>query len=261
MKILKGTKGYDCPNDGAVVKVKLIGKLQDGTVFVRKGHGDRDKLFELKAEEEQVIEGLDKAHVLNLIDLVVSKSSKTETTGSGTKEGSYINKSLLMLSAIPEYLGDAPSHHCHSAGKDDKLDDFRDNSLLREPENEKESPPLLLLMPPVIGDKLDLLTNGMINSLLSAEQCQNQIKLVNSLLEVENEKPKLQHVQLLEENSGLREQNQKLSEEAPYANVLASAAAVEIKNLVGKVIKLSLQNAKIENKLQTARDLAQSERI
>ncbi|GMH22342.1 hypothetical protein Nepgr_024185 [Nepenthes gracilis] len=55
-KILKETEGYDCPKDGAVVKVKLVRELQDETVFVRKGHGDGDKLFEFKAEEEQSLD-------------------------------------------------------------------------------------------------------------------------------------------------------------------------------------------------------------
>lgn len=59
-KILKEGEGYERPNDGAIVKVKLIGKLQDGTVFVKKGH-DGDEPFEWKTDEEQVIEGLDRA--------------------------------------------------------------------------------------------------------------------------------------------------------------------------------------------------------
>ena len=59
-----------------------------------------------------------------------------------------------------------------------------------------------------------------------------------------------------EENSGLRVQNQKLSEEASYAKELASAAAVELKNLAGEVTKLSLQNAKLEKELVAARDQA-----
>ncbi|XP_009406340.2 70 kDa peptidyl-prolyl isomerase [Musa acuminata AAA Group] len=59
-KILKEGEGYERPNDGAVVKVKLIGKLDDGTVFVKKGH-DGDEPFEFKTDEEQVIEGLDQA--------------------------------------------------------------------------------------------------------------------------------------------------------------------------------------------------------
>lgn len=76
--------------------------------------------------------------------------------------------------------------------------------------------------------------------------------------EVENERLKLDHVKILEENSGLRVQNQKLSEEASYAKELASAAAVELKNLAGEVTKLSVQNAKLEKELSVARDLAHS---
>lgn len=40
--------------------MKLIGKLHDGTVFVKKGH-DEEPLFEFKIDEEQVIDGLDRA--------------------------------------------------------------------------------------------------------------------------------------------------------------------------------------------------------
>lgn len=64
-----------------------------------------------------------------------------------------------------------------------------------------------------------------------------------------------------EENSGLRVQNQKLSEEASYAKELASAAAVELKNLAGEVTKLSLQNAKFEKELMAARDLVNSRSV
>ncbi|XP_027157508.1 peptidyl-prolyl cis-trans isomerase FKBP62-like [Coffea eugenioides] len=61
-KILKEGEGYEKPNEGAVVKLKLVGKLQDGTVFVKKGYGDdEDDLLEFKTDEEQVNEGLDKA--------------------------------------------------------------------------------------------------------------------------------------------------------------------------------------------------------
>ncbi|KAK7319011.1 hypothetical protein RJT34_03720 [Clitoria ternatea] len=59
-KTLKEGEGYERPNDGAVVQVKLIGKLQDGTVFLKKGYDDEQPL-EFKIDEEQVIEGLDKA--------------------------------------------------------------------------------------------------------------------------------------------------------------------------------------------------------
>ncbi|MED6113764.1 70 kDa peptidyl-prolyl isomerase [Stylosanthes scabra] len=63
-KTLKEGEGYERPNEGAVVQVKLIGKLQDGTVFVKKGHDD-EQPFEFKIDEEQVIDGLDKA-VMNM---------------------------------------------------------------------------------------------------------------------------------------------------------------------------------------------------
>ncbi|KAF8402184.1 hypothetical protein HHK36_013136 [Tetracentron sinense] len=59
-KTLKEGEGYEHPNEGTVVKVKLIGRLQDGTVFLRKGH-DEDALFEFKSDDEQVIDGLDRA--------------------------------------------------------------------------------------------------------------------------------------------------------------------------------------------------------
>ncbi|XP_049381060.1 kinesin-like protein KIN-7D, mitochondrial [Solanum stenotomum] len=76
--------------------------------------------------------------------------------------------------------------------------------------------------------------------------------------DVENDKLKLEHIQLAEENSGLHVQNQKLSEEASYAKELASAAAVELKNLAAEVTKLSLQNAKLEKELLAAREMSSS---
>ncbi|KAK4345415.1 hypothetical protein RND71_035591 [Anisodus tanguticus] len=75
---------------------------------------------------------------------------------------------------------------------------------------------------------------------------------------IENGKLKLEHVQIIEENSGLHVQNQKLSEEALYAKELASAAAVELKNLAGEVTKLSLQNAKLEKEVVAAREMLNS---
>lgn len=94
--------------------------------------------------------------------------------------------------------------------------------------------------------------------LVSACTCGTHCYLCLFGQEIENEKLKLEHVQLAEENSGLRVQNQKLAEEASYAKELASAAAVELKNLAGEVTKLSLQNAKVEKELLTARELAHS---
>ncbi|KEH30458.1 kinesin-like protein KIN-7D, mitochondrial isoform X2 [Medicago truncatula] len=98
-------------------------------------------------------------------------------------------------------------------------------------------------------------------SLLLADECASgehidELKRKIQSQEIENEKLKLEQVQLSEENSGLHVQNQKLSEEASYAKELASAAAVELKNLAGEVTKLSLQNAKLEKELMAARNLA-----
>ncbi|KAI4356333.1 hypothetical protein L6164_000363 [Bauhinia variegata] len=59
-KILKEGEGYERPNEGAVVKLKVIGKLQDGTIFLKKGYGEEEDLFEFKTDEEQVIDGLDR---------------------------------------------------------------------------------------------------------------------------------------------------------------------------------------------------------
>ncbi|KAH7424863.1 hypothetical protein KP509_11G028200 [Ceratopteris richardii] len=59
---------------------------------------------------------------------------------------------------------------------------------------------------------------------------------------------------LVEEKEGLQIQGQKLAEEASYAKELASAAAVELKNLAEEVKKLSVQNAQLENDLLTVQE-------
>ncbi|OIT22692.1 PREDICTED: kinesin-like protein KIN-7D, mitochondrial isoform X1 [Nicotiana attenuata] len=74
----------------------------------------------------------------------------------------------------------------------------------------------------------------------------------------DNDKLKLELFQSVEENSGLRVQNEKLSEEASYAKELASAAAVELKILAGEVTKLSIQNTKLEKELLAARQILNS---
>ncbi|KAI8013268.1 Peptidyl-prolyl cis-trans isomerase FKBP62 [Camellia lanceoleosa] len=86
-KILKEGEGYDRPNDGATVKLKLIGKLQDGTIFLKKGHDNDEELFEFKTDEEQVVEGL---------DIAVMTMKKGE---------------IALLTVAPEYaFGSSESH-------------------------------------------------------------------------------------------------------------------------------------------------------
>ncbi|CAM6089988.1 unnamed protein product [Calypogeia fissa] len=59
-KILRTGEGYEKPNDGSVVKVRYTAKLQDGTVFEKKGYESEEELFEFVTDEEEVIPGLDK---------------------------------------------------------------------------------------------------------------------------------------------------------------------------------------------------------
>ncbi|KAK3412575.1 kinesin-like protein KIN-7D, mitochondrial [Eucalyptus grandis] len=106
------------------------------------------------------------------------------------------------------------------------------------------------------GDKT--IKTSVSSELNISEGNSNELKRKIQTQEIENEKLKLEHVQLSEENSGLRVQNQKLAEEASYAKELASAAAVELKNLAGEVTKISLQNSKLEKELLAARELAHS---
>ncbi|VFQ65848.1 unnamed protein product [Cuscuta campestris] len=94
---------------------------------------------------------------------------------------------------------------------------------------------------------------------LSSEQCvrdeyTDELKRKLQIQEIENERFKLEHVQIVEENTRLRVQNQKLSEEASYARELASAAAVELKSIAAEVTKLSLQKAKVDKELSAARE-------
>ncbi|KAA3466535.1 peptidyl-prolyl cis-trans isomerase FKBP62-like [Gossypium australe] len=59
-KIVKEGEGYERPNDGTMVQLKLIGKLSDGKIFIKKGYDEEPFEFKID-EEEQVIDGLDKA--------------------------------------------------------------------------------------------------------------------------------------------------------------------------------------------------------
>ncbi|CAL5435287.1 unnamed protein product [Camellia sinensis] len=58
-KILNVGEGFDRPNEGSLAKVIYIGKLQDGSVFERKGSNEEP--FEYICFEEQINEGLDRA--------------------------------------------------------------------------------------------------------------------------------------------------------------------------------------------------------
>ncbi|TYH22882.1 hypothetical protein ES288_A04G166000v1 [Gossypium darwinii] len=134
-----------------------------------------------------------------------------------------------------------------------------DNRILQEQlqnkcsENEELQAKVTLLeqqLASLSGNKLSSSAHG-----ISEEHADELRKKIQSQ-EIENDKLKLEQVQLSEENSGLCVQNQKLAEEASYAKELASAAAVELKNLAGEVTRLSVQNAKLEKELLAARGSA-----
>eukprot|EP00898_Chlorokybus_atmophyticus_P000263 jgi/Chlat1/1237/Chrsp115S00751 len=59
MKVLKEGEGYQTPNEGAKVQVKLTGRLSDGTVFEQRTEEGQE--LEFMTGEEQVVAGLDKA--------------------------------------------------------------------------------------------------------------------------------------------------------------------------------------------------------
>ncbi|KAI5017412.1 hypothetical protein ZWY2020_042300 [Hordeum vulgare] len=97
---------------------------------------------------------------------------------------------------------------------------------------------------------------------ISPEQCTQQeildLKAKLQSKEVESEKHRYQHLEMIDENRDLINQNHKLSEEAAYAKELASSAAVELKNLAEEVTKLSIQNARQAKELLIAQEMAHS---
>lgn len=98
------------------------------------------------------------------------------------------------------------------------------------------------------------LTRDESNEKGSTEELQRQILLQAA----EIEKLKQENVRVNDKNGGLQIQSQKLAEEALYAKELASAAAVELKNLAEEVTKLSFQNAKLAKELAAAQEAAYS---
>ncbi|KAL2508223.1 Peptidyl-prolyl cis-trans isomerase FKBP65 [Forsythia ovata] len=111
-KILKEGEGYERPNEGAVVKLKLIGKLEDGTVFMKKGHGDNeDDLFEFKTDEEQVVEGLDRAYAFG------SSESKQESAVVPPNSTVYYDVELVSFVKEKESWDMNTQEKIEAAGK------------------------------------------------------------------------------------------------------------------------------------------------
>ncbi|KAI5056460.1 hypothetical protein GOP47_0028278 [Adiantum capillus-veneris] len=86
------------------------------------------------------------------------------------------------------------------------------------------------------------------------EASELQLQLLKKKMEIE----KLQNErdQLREERDAIKAQSLRVAEEASFARDLASAAAVELKNLAQEVEKLSFQNKKLAAELVSAQGLA-----
>eukprot|EP00262_Sarcandra_glabra_P003861 TRINITY_DN1468_c1_g1_i2.p1 TRINITY_DN1468_c1_g1~~TRINITY_DN1468_c1_g1_i2.p1 ORF type:complete len:535 (-),score=113.95 TRINITY_DN1468_c1_g1_i2:167-1771(-) len=91
-KIMRVGEGYDRPNEGSLVKVKYTGKLEDGTIFDRKGSDEEP--FEFRCFEEQVLEGLDRA-------IMTMKKGETALVRFSSDVGLDSVESCRVLAAVP----------------------------------------------------------------------------------------------------------------------------------------------------------------
>ncbi|KAI3980332.1 hypothetical protein MKX01_003871 [Papaver californicum] len=89
-------------------------------------------------------------------------------------------------------------------------------------------------------------------------KCNTDKSLSSQVLkqEVEIKNLKQDNAKLTEERDGFETDNQNLAEEASYAKELASAAAIELRNLAEEVTKLSYENAKLTSELAAAKESA-----
>ncbi|XP_061341956.1 kinesin-like protein KIN-7C, mitochondrial [Gastrolobium bilobum] len=98
-----------------------------------------------------------------------------------------------------------------------------------------------------------------LNSIVSQAHSKqgNSDSIINSQIlmqaaEIENLRQ--ENVRLVEEKDGLEIQSQKLAEEASYAKELASAAAVELRNLAEEVTTLTYENAELTGDVAAAKE-------
>ncbi|KAI5081694.1 hypothetical protein GOP47_0001437 [Adiantum capillus-veneris] len=108
----------------------------------------------------------------------------------------------------------------------------------------------------LVGAEVEASTEGGLSRSLKApdEMGSLHAQILDQVMEIEKLRQEKDH--LLEEKDALQIQSCKLAEESSYAKELASAAAVELKNLAEEVTKLSYQNSKLAAELATAQELA-----
>ncbi|PPS04114.1 hypothetical protein GOBAR_AA16562 [Gossypium barbadense] len=112
-KILKEGEGYLRPYNGTMVQVKLIGKLEDGMIFVKKGHDEGS--FEFKVDEGQqelaVIPANSTVYYeVELVSFVKEKESwemnapeKIEASGKKKEEGNVLFRAGNIERASKRY--------------------------------------------------------------------------------------------------------------------------------------------------------------
>eukprot|EP00268_Persea_americana_P022805 TRINITY_DN22601_c0_g1_i1.p1 TRINITY_DN22601_c0_g1~~TRINITY_DN22601_c0_g1_i1.p1 ORF type:complete len:1106 (-),score=268.84 TRINITY_DN22601_c0_g1_i1:302-3619(-) len=216
----------------------------------------------LKRLVEQSVNDPDgsKAQIQNLESEILEKRKQMRVLEQRiieSGEASMANASLVdMQQTVTRLIA-----QCNEKGFELEIKSA-DNRILQEQlqtkylENKELQEKVFLLqqqLNSVMGNKPQLPADQLVS-----EEYVEELRKKTQCQELENEKLKTSHAQLIEENSGLRSQNQKLAEEASYAKELASAAAVELKNLAGEVTKLSLQNARQAKELSAAQDMVYS---
>ncbi|KAL1801801.1 hypothetical protein ACET3Z_030448 [Daucus carota] len=203
--------------------------------------GSRTQIQNLECEIQE------KTKQMRLLEQRITESSESSVANASLAD---MQQTLMRLMT-----------QCNEKGFDLEIKSA-DNRILQEQlqnkcsENKKFQERIEFLeqkLASAVGDK-----DFMSSDECGPKECADDLRKKIKVQEIENEKLKLEHIHMSEENSGLYVQNQKLSEEASYAKELASAAATELKNLAGEITKLSLQNAKLEKELINARDLINS---
>nr|XP_024922496.2 70 kDa peptidyl-prolyl isomerase-like isoform X1 [Ziziphus jujuba var. spinosa] len=94
-KIIKAGEGFDCPNEGSLVKVIYIGKLDDGSVMERKG--SEEEPFVFVSLQEQINEGLERAII------TMKKGEQALVTVDAEYLGSYGASGLVSASSALHY--------------------------------------------------------------------------------------------------------------------------------------------------------------
>ncbi|KAF5750318.1 hypothetical protein HS088_TW03G00652 [Tripterygium wilfordii] len=95
-KIIKPGEGFDRPNEGSLVKVIYIGKLEDGTIVERKGSVEEAFEF-ITLEAEQINEGLERA-----ITTMKKGEQALVTLCAGYLSGQY-ESSMVSFNSMVHY--------------------------------------------------------------------------------------------------------------------------------------------------------------